>query len=150
MDQSKSDKITLRIAPDVRRSLELWAHENLSTMTAELNRSIRLRAAQECRAEEAALIKEQPERSELVSRPHPFNLIGPNGEKPDVIPDGWLWSEKKRTLYRKPNEPSDEQRAASASNAQALARHVMGRRYPKAAPKPAKKSKSKGSKSSKS
>jgi 23S rRNA G2445 N2-methylase RlmL len=55
MDQSKSDKITLRIAPDVRRSLERWAHENLSTMTAELNRSIRLRAAQEAREQTPAM-----------------------------------------------------------------------------------------------
>jgi hypothetical protein len=29
----------------------------------------------------------------------------PNREKPDVIPDGYLWSEKKRILYRKPNPP---------------------------------------------
>jgi hypothetical protein len=47
MDQTKSDKITLRVAPDVRRSLEQWARDNLSTMTAELNRSVRLRAANE-------------------------------------------------------------------------------------------------------
>lgn len=26
-------------------------------------------------------------------------------EKPEVIPEGWLWSEKKRVLYRKPNPP---------------------------------------------
>jgi hypothetical protein len=37
------------------------------------------------------------------TRSYPYNLIGPNGEKPEVIPEGWLWSEKKRTLYRKPN-----------------------------------------------
>ena len=49
MDQPKSDKITLRVAADVRRSLEQWAHDNLSTMTAELNRSVRLRAANEQR-----------------------------------------------------------------------------------------------------
>jgi hypothetical protein len=47
-DQPKSsDKMTLRIAPDVRRSLEQWAEENLSTMTAELNLSVRLRARAE-------------------------------------------------------------------------------------------------------
>jgi hypothetical protein len=48
MDQTP-DKLmlTLRIAPDVRRSLEQWAKDNLSTMTAELNRSVRFRAERE-------------------------------------------------------------------------------------------------------
>jgi len=41
------DKMTVRVAPDVRRALEQWAERNLSTMTAELNASVRLRAAQE-------------------------------------------------------------------------------------------------------
>jgi hypothetical protein len=39
--------LTARIAPDVRAALERWAERNLSTMTAELNASVRLRAAQE-------------------------------------------------------------------------------------------------------
>jgi hypothetical protein len=43
------DKMTVRIAVDVRRSLEQWAQANLSTMTAELNAAVRLRAAQEHR-----------------------------------------------------------------------------------------------------
>ena len=36
-------KMTLRVAPDLRRALERWAKDNLSTMTAEINASIRLR-----------------------------------------------------------------------------------------------------------
>ena len=49
-----TDKMTVRVAPDVRRALETWAEINLSTMTAELNRSVRLRAAQDRRAERKA------------------------------------------------------------------------------------------------
>jgi hypothetical protein len=42
MDQSKLEKMmTLRVAPDVRRALERWAEQNLSTMTAEFNRCVR-------------------------------------------------------------------------------------------------------------
>jgi hypothetical protein len=41
----------------------------------------------------------------MSSRSYPFNLIVPDGEKPEVIPEGWLWSTKKRTFYRKPNPP---------------------------------------------
>jgi len=51
MHQTPSDKITLRIAPDVRAALEQWAEANLSTMTAELNRSVRFRAQQVRKAE---------------------------------------------------------------------------------------------------
>jgi hypothetical protein len=41
MNQSQSDKMmTLRVAPDVRRALETWAEQNLSTMTAEFNRCV--------------------------------------------------------------------------------------------------------------
>lgn len=42
MNQSQSAKMmTLRVAPDVRRALETWAEENVSTMTAEFNRCVR-------------------------------------------------------------------------------------------------------------
>ena len=55
MDHPQSDKITLRVAPDVRRALEQWAQDNLSTMTAELNRSVRLRARMEAQHDKAAV-----------------------------------------------------------------------------------------------
>jgi hypothetical protein len=32
MSQAQSGKMTLRVAPDVRRALETWAEQNLSTM----------------------------------------------------------------------------------------------------------------------
>jgi hypothetical protein len=48
--------------------------------------------------------RQQP-ATKAPDRPYPFNLIGPNGEKPEAIPEGWLWSEKKHILYRKPNPP---------------------------------------------
>jgi hypothetical protein len=52
MNQPQPDKMTLRVAPDVRRQLEEWAAHNVSTMTAEVNRSIRFRAAHEEREQE--------------------------------------------------------------------------------------------------
>jgi hypothetical protein len=33
--------MTLRVEPDVRRALERWAEQNVSTMTAEFNRCVR-------------------------------------------------------------------------------------------------------------
>lgn len=57
MDQAQWGKMTLRVAPDVRRALETWATQNLSTVTTEMNRCISIR---ECirrageRAERAA------------------------------------------------------------------------------------------------
>ena len=47
MNQDQPEKMTLRVAPDVRRQLEEWAAHNISTMTAEINRSVRYRAAVE-------------------------------------------------------------------------------------------------------
>ena len=38
---------TLKIATDVREKLQEWARYNLSSMTAELNRSVRERAERE-------------------------------------------------------------------------------------------------------
>ena len=40
---------TLKIATDVREKLQEWAQYNLSSMTAELNRSVRERAEREKR-----------------------------------------------------------------------------------------------------
>jgi hypothetical protein len=51
MDTDKM--MTMRVAPDVRRALENWAEDNLSTMTAELNRSVRERAQRERMEREA-------------------------------------------------------------------------------------------------
>ena len=45
---------TLKIATDVREKLQEWAQYNLSSMTAELNRSVRERAAREKREKAAA------------------------------------------------------------------------------------------------
>lgn len=53
MNHAEPEKMTLRVAPDVRRQLEEWADYNVSTMTAEINRSVRFRAHQE-RQEESA------------------------------------------------------------------------------------------------
>jgi hypothetical protein len=55
MNQAQLGKMTLRVAPDVRRALETWAEQNLSTMTTEVNRCIRecMRRERE-RAESAA------------------------------------------------------------------------------------------------
>jgi hypothetical protein len=47
MDQTQPEKMTIRVAADVRRSLEQWAHVNLSNMTTELNRAVRERAQRE-------------------------------------------------------------------------------------------------------
>jgi hypothetical protein len=48
MDKTKHPiKMTLRVADDVRRNLEIWAEQHLSTMTTELNRSVRERAQRE-------------------------------------------------------------------------------------------------------
>jgi hypothetical protein len=47
MDQTQPDKMTIRVAADVRRALEAWAEQNISTMTAEFNRSVRERAQRE-------------------------------------------------------------------------------------------------------
>jgi hypothetical protein len=47
MDHAQPDKMTLRVAPDVRRQLEEWASHNVSTMTAEINASVRFRAQRE-------------------------------------------------------------------------------------------------------
>ena len=44
---------TLKIATDVREKLQEWARYNLSSMTAELNRSVRERAEREQQAEKA-------------------------------------------------------------------------------------------------
>jgi hypothetical protein len=44
MSQVGSRKMTLRVADDVRHTLEKWAQENLSTMTHELNACIREKA----------------------------------------------------------------------------------------------------------
>jgi hypothetical protein len=58
MNQGQSGKMTLRVAPDVRRALETWAQQNLSTMTTEVNRCIRecMRRERE-RAESAAEVR---------------------------------------------------------------------------------------------
>jgi hypothetical protein len=40
-------KTTVRLAPDVRHSLEQWAEKYVSNLTVEINRSIRERAARE-------------------------------------------------------------------------------------------------------
>jgi len=50
MDHAQPEKMTLRVAPDVRRQLEDWAAHNVSTMTAEVNRSVRYRAEQQEKA----------------------------------------------------------------------------------------------------
>jgi hypothetical protein len=47
-----SSKTSVRIANDVRAALERWAEYDLSSVTAELNRSIRERAARERKQEQ--------------------------------------------------------------------------------------------------
>ncbi|WP_164937272.1 hypothetical protein [Bradyrhizobium vignae] len=46
--------LTVKIAADVKRKLQEWAARNLSSMTTELNRSIRERAEREQQREKAA------------------------------------------------------------------------------------------------
>ena len=41
--------MTLKVASDVREKLKEWARDNISSMTAELNRSVRERAEREKR-----------------------------------------------------------------------------------------------------
>jgi hypothetical protein len=43
----QQSKMTMRLAIDVRRAIEQWAEDNLSTMTCELNRSVRERVQRE-------------------------------------------------------------------------------------------------------
>ena len=46
--------LNARIAADVREQLERWAAQNVSSMTTEVNRSVRERAAAEREREKAA------------------------------------------------------------------------------------------------
>jgi hypothetical protein len=53
----KSDstsKITLTITDDARAQLERWAQENLTSLSAEMTRSVRLRARMEARHNKVA------------------------------------------------------------------------------------------------
>lgn len=57
---NQSDRMmTLRIAADARDALERWADQNLTTLTAEVTRSIRERAQ-----------RERWERARSASAPH--------------------------------------------------------------------------------
>ncbi len=54
MNQAKAPKITVPTPPDVRKQLEQWAAFNVSSMTAELIRSVRSRARAEREQQEKA------------------------------------------------------------------------------------------------
>ena len=47
MNQAKAVKITVKTPDDVRKQLEAWAAFNVSSMTAEMIRSVRFRAERE-------------------------------------------------------------------------------------------------------
>jgi hypothetical protein len=47
MKRGSGDTITVRVAADVRKTLEDWAAANLSNMTTEVNRVVRAYAAKE-------------------------------------------------------------------------------------------------------
>ena len=55
----QQSKMTMRLALDVRRAIEQWAEDNLSTMTCELNRSVRERVQ-----------RERWERAKSAAAPH--------------------------------------------------------------------------------
>jgi hypothetical protein len=48
-----TEKLTITITPDVRRQLEKWASANITSLSAELMRSARERAAREAQQEAA-------------------------------------------------------------------------------------------------
>ncbi len=52
--QAQSEKMTFRVAPDVRDQLDKWAKERVSNMTTELNRVVRELAAREAREKAAS------------------------------------------------------------------------------------------------
>jgi hypothetical protein len=49
MNEQHDMKMTLRVAGDARRALEIWSQQNLSTMTAEVTRCVRERIQREQR-----------------------------------------------------------------------------------------------------
>jgi hypothetical protein len=53
-DSHHSSKTSVRLANDVRAALETWAEYNLSSLTAELNKSVRQRMQAERKETEGA------------------------------------------------------------------------------------------------
>jgi hypothetical protein len=55
MNQAKAVKITVKTPDDVRKQLEAWAAFNVSSLTAEMIRSVRFRARAERERQEKAV-----------------------------------------------------------------------------------------------
>ena len=53
MHNADAVSLTLKVPPDVRAKLQIWAKQNITSMTAEFTRAVRERAAREQREKAA-------------------------------------------------------------------------------------------------